>query len=391
MNNTNSFQFADATVPFVYDGRDRMVLPQQYSPGIDVVIIGRGKKVQQHPANIRFRALIQSQLENYSNAATKGLKSNILWRVLNEVRSYSASRLGFVKRDTETGRWYAIEDTSAKINISQAFRDGLNTYKSSKKHKQKKRKQSLDDEKNEGSQLETNMFSTLERFDNQLETSPQNKRVRVSLNQRITESSEPADHTIGRLGATMDRLRNFLSSQTAIPLETESNQLRMSLKESEKPDSWDTFSKLCNKFGSQNKVNEDPFEPMPLPSSAQTATAAVSAPATARANAHDQTASRRNYSWDEPESPRFAMAEMVERTNPPDPLSINSAIFDPVPCMQEAMLPSVLSLNTLALAESDALGMTSFSSLSDISDKQDLQDIWDVCRSKQRSTTTCSV
>ena len=33
--NAPSVQFPDGSVPFVYDGRDKMVLPKQYTPGKD--------------------------------------------------------------------------------------------------------------------------------------------------------------------------------------------------------------------------------------------------------------------------------------------------------------------------------------------------------------------
>ena len=209
--------------------------------GNDVVIIGRGKRVQEHPANRRFRALIQSQLEAYSNAATKGLKSNILWRVLHEVRSYSPSRLGFVKRDNDTGRWYAIEDASAKINISQAFRDGLHSdYKSSKKRKQIKRKADLGEPSQEDGQLERNIFAALARFDGQLDrSSPPTKRACVATNEKAFDAMDPSDHTLGRLGSTMDRLRNFLVSPPDV---SQGNQLSMDLK-GKRNDSWDTLER----------------------------------------------------------------------------------------------------------------------------------------------------
>jgi len=106
------------------------------SSGDDVVIIGRGKSIQHHPANIRDRKLIQAHLADYSNAETKGLKSKILRKVLNDVRNSSANSLGFVKRDTITGRWFAVNDNSARISIAQAFRDGLQSdYRSSKANK----------------------------------------------------------------------------------------------------------------------------------------------------------------------------------------------------------------------------------------------------------------
>jgi hypothetical protein len=342
------------------------------------VIIGRGKRVRHHPANVRLRALIESQLEAYSNAATKGLKSNILWKVLHEVRSYSPSRLGFVKRESDTGRWYAIDDASAKVNISQAFRDGLaNFYKSSKTRKQRKRKKSLDEEcATEG------------------ESQPSN-RVRVSLNKQIAEVSEPADHTIVRLGANMDRLRQFLHGPTTTALEAEPNERNLNLKAHPETHSWDTFSKLFTNFGRSTNMSGDPFEPKPIalhvPSSAAVT---ITKPPPALFSTTPKAVAGRNSIWDETNDtgfPFFATWDMADLTDTPDNLSVNSAILDSVSCSKEAMMPSILSLNSPDF-DSGTLGMTSFSSLSDISDNQDLQDIWDACKSTQKARSkACSV
>mgnify|MGYP007080411922 CR=1 FL=1 len=35
-----------------------LVLPEYYEPGTHEVIVGRGKKVNSHPANLRFKRLI---------------------------------------------------------------------------------------------------------------------------------------------------------------------------------------------------------------------------------------------------------------------------------------------------------------------------------------------
>jgi len=123
------------------------MLPDNYTPGPDVVIIGRGKVVLEHPGNICFRALIDSTLEEYSAANTKSLKSKILYRILNQVRTNSVNEIGFVKQDKKSGSWQAIEDAAARICIAQAFRDRLSKhYKSSKENKSIKRKVELGQE-----------------------------------------------------------------------------------------------------------------------------------------------------------------------------------------------------------------------------------------------------
>ena len=183
--------------------------------GDDVVIIGRGKLVQHHPANIRYRAVIQSQLHAYSNAETKGLKSSILRRVLNDVRKNSANNLGFVKRDTATGRWCVVNDESARINIAQAFRDGLHfDYKSSKKHKQQKRNDELGISSPAttfpqiDAKLQESILSALNRFESrkmeQL-SRPPTKRPRLmdatnsNPSANLSFNAGDPDHIFGRL------------------------------------------------------------------------------------------------------------------------------------------------------------------------------------------------
>lgn len=125
-----------------FNGRDRLVLPSNYTPTDDVVIIGRGKKVRASPGNQKFYALIDNHLTAYQNAATKGLKSTLLWNILTTVRGSSTNGFGFVKK--EGANWIAVDDACARINIAQAFRDRLShSYRSSKQHKSIKRKVDL--------------------------------------------------------------------------------------------------------------------------------------------------------------------------------------------------------------------------------------------------------
>lgn len=350
-----------------------------------------------------------------------------MWRVLHEVRGYSSSRLGFVKRDNETGRWYAIEDASAKINISQAFRDGLHSdYKSSKKRKQIKRKAELGEpgqedgqlEKNifealcdnetgrwyaveetsakinisqafrdsmhsdyqsskktelgepekEDGQLEKNIFEALTRFEGKLDRpSPPSKRQCITTNEK---AFDPSDHSLGRLGSTMDRLRNFLVSAPTLS-EGNGNQLSVDLKV-KRTDSWDTFAKLYRRFGNQAKsLADDPFEPKPI----------------------NISSSNQNASFGGgPDSifTPFSMSSVVEATSPVTPVASNpnkeslQKFDDAIACLQEAILPSVMSMNSLEPNEPGNLnGMGSISSLSTISDHHDLlhHEAWDSDRS----------
>ena len=87
---------------------------------------------------------MRSHLEDYTKALTKANKSVIILNILNEVRSASGAE--FVKLDA-SGNTIAVDESKARINISQALRDELNeSYKSSRQQKQRKRRQIKRDE-----------------------------------------------------------------------------------------------------------------------------------------------------------------------------------------------------------------------------------------------------
>ena len=116
------------------------LLPLDYKPGENVVMIGRGRRCLQNEGNKRFRAMVKTHLEEYS-VGRKAKKSSIIKTILREIRDNCFDGVGFVKQDAMTGRFYTATTTAAKVTIAQAFRDALHDfgYKSSKQHKQFKR------------------------------------------------------------------------------------------------------------------------------------------------------------------------------------------------------------------------------------------------------------
>jgi hypothetical protein len=101
------------------------------------VCIGRGKKYVKH--NRRFLTIIDSEADAYAAAISKALKSSILARVFDLVRNVKKGT--FVKVDSESGRWFVVEDSLARTTIAQALRDANNkTYRSSKQSKQQRRR-----------------------------------------------------------------------------------------------------------------------------------------------------------------------------------------------------------------------------------------------------------
>ena len=102
----------------------------------DAVVIGRGRAIKQHPGNLRFLAIVRSHLPSYSTAPTKTQKSNLIMKILKEVRS--GDNADFIK--LVDGVYRPIEESAARITVAQTIRDELNeNYKSSKQHKQRRR------------------------------------------------------------------------------------------------------------------------------------------------------------------------------------------------------------------------------------------------------------
>lgn len=102
------------------------------------VIIGRGRKINEHPGNVRFHSIVQSHLDIYSQASNKSKKTAIILAILAEVHSQAGA--DFCKLDSATNTYVMVEETAARICIAQKLRDHLNaTYKSSKQHKQRRR------------------------------------------------------------------------------------------------------------------------------------------------------------------------------------------------------------------------------------------------------------
>jgi len=115
-------------------------LPENFQPGQDDVICGRGKKCYNHIGNERFRQRVLTFLDEYSRAKSKLDKSGVLSKVVYEVRQNSP-RGGFVKQDSN-GVWFEVGDFLAREKTSQAFRDALHErYKSSNLSKKKRRQE----------------------------------------------------------------------------------------------------------------------------------------------------------------------------------------------------------------------------------------------------------
>jgi hypothetical protein len=116
------------------------LLPEDYEPGENTVIIGRGKRCVMHEGNKRLRKIVVTELSTYQSCRSKMDKSIVLVCIVRKVCSKNKDNVGFVKQDLDTHRWHTVTEVAARISVAQVFRDTLcNDYKSSRQSKQQKR------------------------------------------------------------------------------------------------------------------------------------------------------------------------------------------------------------------------------------------------------------
>ena len=118
-------------------------LPKEFEPGFHDVLLGRGKRCYQHFGTKNFLSVVASTLGKYSSATSKAEKSRIIVSVVSKIQKRNPYG-GFIKKDSETGRWYQVGEFVARERTSQAFRDALHdSYKSSNSSRKKRRKNKL--------------------------------------------------------------------------------------------------------------------------------------------------------------------------------------------------------------------------------------------------------
>ena len=127
-------------------------LSKSFVPGPRDVICARGKDARNHPGNVLLRSLVDQSVRAYENAQSRNEKTKIVssilvhfgWsRSLNQFPNRSGGEEvgGFVKQDDVSGRWYAVDEASAREKVGQGLRERLHgKYKSSTKAKRQKNK-----------------------------------------------------------------------------------------------------------------------------------------------------------------------------------------------------------------------------------------------------------
>ena len=91
-------------------------------PGPFDVLLGRGRLIQEHLGNLRYRQMIDEHKDQY-DSASKLEKTNIAKKVVQLVQ---ASQGRFLKRDEGEdggGFWIEVDDETAREKVSHSFRN----------------------------------------------------------------------------------------------------------------------------------------------------------------------------------------------------------------------------------------------------------------------------
>mmetsp|Transcript_3897 Transcript_3897/g.5951 ORF Transcript_3897/g.5951 Transcript_3897/m.5951 type:complete len:295 (-) Transcript_3897:163-1047(-) len=85
------------------------------------VLCGRGGKINEHPGNVRFRAIVEQYKEQYNLASNKNNKANISRDVVGQIYDVGGR---FLKKDAMTNLWFEEDLDHALKKTSQALREG---------------------------------------------------------------------------------------------------------------------------------------------------------------------------------------------------------------------------------------------------------------------------
>jgi len=130
-----------------------LVLPIDFTPSASDILCGRGNVFSNHEGNRYFGRIVRANLKEYRDAGSRPEKIRVVDDILQEIR---ASGVRFAKLDSETKRWYELNDVLAHQKIGHAIRDTIrllkdktktatkgNTMKQSKLAKRKERPSAL--------------------------------------------------------------------------------------------------------------------------------------------------------------------------------------------------------------------------------------------------------
>jgi len=102
------------------------MLPEDYTPAANDILCGRGNVFSQHQGNRFFDMVIRDSLRKYMEAPNRPDKIRVVDSILRGIRVSGAR---FAKCDSETQRWYELNDVQAHQKIGHAIRDTIRLHK----------------------------------------------------------------------------------------------------------------------------------------------------------------------------------------------------------------------------------------------------------------------
>jgi hypothetical protein len=245
------------------------LLDEDFTPGPFDYVIGRGKQVKESPGNLHLCDMIRAISKEYTSG-DKAAKSNLLSQLVAQV--YEKSTMGgFVKKDPETGRWFAVEDALARTSAAQAVRDCLHdNYKSSRQFKQQRRQKAKTVTKTtktspttSSNTLETNEMPAL------TFTAPSVSLSAPSLTGTAMPSLPSLPFTVNCLPRSVSLYDDMQPMPPQQPRMTNWQAQPAMLKTTTNTDSnaiahHDLFAMLASAFPTRPDVQENPFEPVPI-------------------------------------------------------------------------------------------------------------------------------
>ena len=120
--------------------KEKQLLPSTFTPSESTVLIGKGRTPREAPGNKKLQALVSAQVYVYSQCQERKVRAGIIKGIMGEIaKTCSDDDAPFAK--FYGGRWWRVDETTIRENISATFRNKLSDkYKSSTKHKSAKRR-----------------------------------------------------------------------------------------------------------------------------------------------------------------------------------------------------------------------------------------------------------
>jgi hypothetical protein len=88
-----------------------------YDPLPNDILLGRGKPIQERPGNVRFRDMLDKNMDKYDQGVT-GAKTKVSAYIVHMVKEEGGRFL----KELQDGGWVEIDETTARKRVSHAFR-----------------------------------------------------------------------------------------------------------------------------------------------------------------------------------------------------------------------------------------------------------------------------